>query len=74
MTNPYPAALDEVIDYRFPDALWVEVTMHSEEAGSIWILDLDYTYTRWLASLSLDGRWTLSPREGFKYDAEIHRP
>jgi hypothetical protein len=57
-----PGRLDEIIDYAFPDALMVGATCHSDGAYTIYILDLDYSYTRWLASLSLDDRWTLSPR------------
>jgi hypothetical protein len=57
-----PERLDEIIDYAFPDALMVGATPHSEETYTVYILDLDYTYTRWLASLSVDNRWTLSPR------------
>lgn len=55
--------LDDLIVYGWPDALWVECEMHSQEAYTVWILDADYTYGRWLAALSLDGRWTLSPRD-----------
>lgn len=56
-----PKRLDEIIDYAFPDALMVGATCHSAHAYSIYVLDLDYSYTKWLASLSLDNRWTLSP-------------
>jgi hypothetical protein len=57
----FPDSLDAIIDYAFPDALMVGGTRHSERAFTIYVLDLNYSYTRWLASLSLDGRWTLSP-------------
>jgi hypothetical protein len=57
-----PQRLDEIIDYAFPNALMVGATCHSDDVYSIYILDLDYSYTRWLASLSLDNRWSLSPR------------
>jgi len=53
------------IDWRWPDALWVSLERHSDEAFTIWILDADDTYTEWLAAYSLDHRWTLSPRRGF---------
>lgn len=57
-----PQRLDEIIDYAFPNALMVGATHHSESVYSIYVLDLDYRYTKWLASLSLDDRWSLSPR------------
>lgn len=59
-----PKHLDEIIDYAFPDALMVGHTAHAEDTYSIYILGLDYSYTKWLASLSLDNRWTLSPISG----------
>jgi hypothetical protein len=59
-----PAELDMLIDWQWPNALMVGATRHSDSVYSVYILDLDYTYTKWLASLSLDHRWSLSPREG----------
>jgi hypothetical protein len=59
-----PQALDELVAWAFPDALWITFEPHSDEAFTVNILDLDYTYTVWLATLSLDERWTLSPRGG----------
>jgi hypothetical protein len=56
--------LDDIIAYRFPDALWVDVHWHSHEAATVFVLDLDYSYTGWRAHLSLDHRWTLSPAPG----------
>jgi hypothetical protein len=58
-----PKRLDEIIDYLYPDALMVGATRHSDDVYSIYVLDIDYKYTKWLASLSLDQRWTLSPRD-----------
>ena len=63
MTITY-ASLDETIEELAPDALWVTVDWLSDEAAEVGILDLDYRMTVWLASLSLDHRWTLSPRAG----------
>lgn len=37
---------------------------HDDRIYVIWILDADYSYTQWLASRSLDWRWTLSPING----------
>jgi hypothetical protein len=55
--------LTELIEWNWPDALWIEVLWHSPQAVTIWVLDLDYSYTRWLGALGLDERWTLSPRD-----------
>lgn len=59
-----PPALEELIDWRWPDALWVTSRMHSKLCYTVNVLDLDYSYTVWRAHLSDDGRWTLSPVEG----------
>ena len=56
-----PSELDQLIGWRWPDALWVSGQRHSDECYTVWILDADYTYTEARAHLSLDGRWTLSP-------------
>jgi hypothetical protein len=56
-------SLDELIEYAFPNALAIEGISHGEDAKTLIILDLNYKYTVWLACLSLDHRWTLSPRE-----------
>ena len=63
ISNPQ-LELNRLLDWFKPDALWVEVELHSDQAATVWILDADDTYTEWLASLSLDDRWTLSPRGG----------
>jgi hypothetical protein len=57
-----PAELDDLIDYGWPDALMVGATPHGESTYTLYILDLDYSYSRHLACLSADGRWTISPR------------
>jgi hypothetical protein len=58
------ASLQETIDELAPDALWVTVTPVGDGVNEIGILDLDYRMTVWIATLSLDGRWTLSPHGG----------
>lgn len=59
-----PQHLDESVAYLYPDALWVAYERHSDEAYTLWVLDLDYSYNELRACLSLDGRWTLSPVRG----------
>jgi hypothetical protein len=62
-----PQELDELVAYRYPDALWVFSEAHSATCFTIWVLDLDNTYNVWRAYLSLDQRWTLSP-----VDVKVH--
>jgi hypothetical protein len=59
-----PTKLEQLIEYRWPDALWITHERHSSEAYTLNVLDLDYSYTVWRACLSLDHRWTLSPVAG----------
>lgn len=59
-----PPQVDQLIDRLYPDALWVDPQRHDDMTYTIWVLDADYTYTEWLCCLSLDNRWTLSPRGG----------
>lgn len=59
-----PQGLEELVDYAWPDALWVAGEIRDDTTYTIWILNIDETYTEWLASLSLDERWTLSPVRG----------
>lgn len=68
-----PQALDELISWRWPDAMWVSGECHSSGCYTVWIMDLDYSYNEWLANLSLDGRWTLSPRDVKCYDFETFK-
>jgi hypothetical protein len=68
-----PPGLMEIIDYGWPDALWVAGEARADDAYTIWILNIDSTYTEWLASLSWDGRWTLSPVRGPWHTAETGR-
>lgn len=65
-----PKGLQDLIDYSWPDALWVAGEARGEDFYTIWILNLDSTYTEWNASLSLDERWTLSPVRGPWHTAE----
>lgn len=58
ITDPH---LVELVEWRYPDALDIDYQPHSETAVTVHVLDLDMSYDRWIASLSLDGRWTLSP-------------
>jgi hypothetical protein len=53
--------LYSLIEEFFPDLHDLQVDWHSPQAATVWMLDRDWKYTRWLASLSLDQRWTLSP-------------
>jgi hypothetical protein len=61
VTHEAPSDLERLVSELHPDALWIEYWQHSEKAFTVTVLDLDYSYNRWLASLSLDNRWTLSP-------------
>lgn len=58
-----PNGIEQAIDRKFPDAVAVDGIRHSDDAWTIVVLDVDLNQTVWLASLSLDHRWTLSPRE-----------
>jgi hypothetical protein len=59
-----PVLLEETLARAFPDALWITSQKHSEECYTVWVLDLDYSYTQWVGHLSLDDRWTVSPVRG----------
>ena len=62
----FPTELDSTIDLLDDLALDVSATRHSDEAYTLIILHLSGRYRVWLASLSLDQRWTLSPRDDAK--------
>lgn len=64
--NAFPTELDQLIDFAFPEAVAVEGIRHSDEAFTIVVLDVNLSQTVWLAALSLDHRWTLSPRPNAK--------
>lgn len=59
-----------MLDFGWPDALWIAAEQHSERCYVIWILDCDYSYNEWIAHLSLDERWTVSPVRGPWHTAE----
>jgi hypothetical protein len=61
-----PQGIELLLGRKFPDCLAVEGYRHSDGVWTLVILDLDYSYTVWLACLSLDQRWTLSPRPNAK--------
>jgi len=65
-----PESLDHLVDYAYPDSLWVGYERHSEWAYTLWVLDLDFSYNEYLACKSLNDRWTLSPRSVREYDYE----
>lgn len=62
-----PQAADQLIDYRFPDALDMEVVRHSDQSYTVTLMDLDYVHYTFRLNLALDGRWTLAPIYGFAY-------
>jgi hypothetical protein len=64
VTINLPPGLNEIIEYAWPDALWVAAEIRDDETYTLWVLNLDSTYTEWIATLSLDERWTLSPVRG----------
>lgn len=58
------ASLDELLDWWAPDCWQLDKKWISPTVCSIELLDRDFKFTVWLASLSLDQRWTLSPVAG----------
>ena len=62
----FPQKLDDLLEYAFPEAVAIEGIRHGDEAWTLVILDVDLKQTVWLACLSLDHRWTLSPRDNAK--------
>lgn len=70
-----PPALDELIDYAYPDSLWVAGQQHSDGFYTVWVLDVDSCYNELRASLSLDQRWTLTPVQYWSdRDETVRRP
>jgi len=61
-----PQAADDLIDYRFPDALDIVVVRHSDLCYTVALMDLDYKHYTFRLNLSVDGRWTLAPLTGFE--------
>lgn len=64
-----PPGLVSIVEYRHPDSLAISFDRHSDEAWTVTVYDLDYSYYRWLGTLSLDNRWTLSPLDDFTHNA-----
>lgn len=69
MTMELPRALDDLIDYRFPDALDLDFVRHSDRCYTIVLMDLDYKHYTFRMTLSLDQRWSLVPISGFEDNA-----
>lgn len=57
-------SLDELLDWWAPDCWQLDIKWISPTVASIEVLDVDFKFTVWLATLSLDLRWTLSPVAG----------
>jgi hypothetical protein len=66
VTKPLPPGIDELLDYRFPDALDLVYVRHSDEAFTITLMNADYKHFTFRMTLSLDGRWSLVPLAGFE--------
>jgi hypothetical protein len=73
VTLNVPFHLEKAIFDYCPDAIHVDVTQHSSSVYTLLILDVDYSYDRALCCLSLDGRWTVSPRDRDAYNARKHK-
>lgn len=67
------SALDDLVSYRYPDALDVEYMFHSGRCYTVTVLDLDYRYQVWRAHVSLDGRWSLAPVDVTEDTYEVGR-
>jgi hypothetical protein len=64
VTNLTYDSLDELLDWWAPDCWQLDQHWYSHECCRIELLDREFRFTVWLASLSLDHRWTLSPVAG----------
>lgn len=64
VTMLLPAGVTSLLNEFFPGHTSMFVERHSDQVYSFGMLDPDYRYTVWRASLSLDQRWTLSPVDG----------
>lgn len=62
-----PRQADDLVSYRFPDALDLEAVRHSDECFTVTLMDLDYKHYTFRLNLSFDQRWTLAPIAGFQY-------
>jgi hypothetical protein len=67
-----PQLADDLVDYRFPDCLDMEVVRHSDQAYTVTLMDLDYRHYTFRLILGLSGRWTLVPISGFDYDVRLN--
>lgn len=56
-----PLLLDQVVDYRHPDALMVDFERHSDLCYTISVIDSDYSTSIWRANMNVYGGWTLAP-------------
>ena len=61
-----PAGVDQLIDFRFPDALDLEFVRHSDQCYTITLMDLDYVHYTFRVNEADDGHWTLVPIAGFE--------
>lgn len=56
-----PQGIYDLLDRIDPDGNRVGYDRHSDGAYTLYVFKLDDSIAFWRASLSLDGRWTLSP-------------
>lgn len=64
-----PKDLLDIVEYAYPDALWIAGERKSGSCYVVYVLDVDQSYNEFVTHLSLDFRWTLSPVRGRCYDA-----
>lgn len=57
-------SLEELLDWWAPDCWQLDQHWISDDVCKIDLCEKDFRFTVWIASLSLDGRWTLSPVHG----------
>lgn len=62
MTNNLPIDLLDTISYAFGTSPVIVGDAGDTTVYTLMVLGEDGELYEWLASLSLDGRWTLSPR------------
>jgi hypothetical protein len=60
ITLPPTDLLDTTLK-RYPIHLDAEYELVNNRTWKVTVLTLDYKFETWIAHLSLDGRWTLSP-------------
>jgi hypothetical protein len=59
----YGEDLYRLIDEFFPELYAFDVHWLSDEAAEVWMVGPLVGHYRWLATRSLNQRWTLSPRD-----------